>query len=89
MVVDKETKMRETLRIMSMKSEAYGLSYFITQLIFVVFISLLMTLTFGFREFLSGMNLVYFFFLMILNGISMTFYSMALTTLFSDSKIAV
>jgi hypothetical protein len=32
-VVDKETKMRETLRIMSMRSSVYGLSYFITQAI--------------------------------------------------------
>ena len=30
MVVDKETKMKESLRIMSMRSAAYGLSYFIT-----------------------------------------------------------
>ena len=32
-VVDKETKMRQTLRIMSMRSSVYGLSYFITQAI--------------------------------------------------------
>jgi hypothetical protein len=29
-VVDKETKMRETLKILGMKTSAYGLSYFLT-----------------------------------------------------------
>jgi hypothetical protein len=30
MVLDKQTKMRETLKIMSMKTGAYGLSYFLS-----------------------------------------------------------
>jgi hypothetical protein len=36
-----------------------------------------------------NMNLVWFVFFMIFYGLSLTFYSMALTTLFSDSKISV
>lgn len=90
MVVDKETKMRESLRIMSMKNSAYSLSYYISQLIFVVFISAIMAVVFGLNEFIQGAaNLFAFFLLMIFYGTSMTFFSMALTTLFSDSKISV
>lgn len=89
MVVDKETKMRETLRIMSMKSAAYGLSYFLTQMIFIAIISALLTLTFALKEFIKTEYIAFFFIAMILNGISMTFFSMALTTIFSDSKISI
>lgn len=46
-VVDKETKMRETLKILSMKSSAYGLSYFLTQAIFALITSVFITLTFA------------------------------------------
>jgi ATP-binding cassette subfamily A (ABC1) protein 5 len=46
MVVDKETKMRETLRIMSMKTGAYGLSYFLTQVIFTIFVAIVLTIIF-------------------------------------------
>ena len=81
--------MRETLRIMSMRSAAYGLSYFITQMIFVTLISLLLTITFLFMDFITGNDSILFFIAMLFNGISMTFFSMALTTLFSDSKISV
>jgi hypothetical protein len=45
-VLDKDTKMRESLGIMSMRSSVYGLSYFITQAIFSLFTSLIITLTF-------------------------------------------
>lgn len=89
MVVDKETKMRETLRIMSMKTGAYGLSYFLTQLVFVVFISFLMAMTFALVGFFEGADNIWFFLLMIFNGIAMTFFSMSITTLFSDSKISI
>lgn len=89
MVVDKETKMRETLRIMSMKSAAYGLSYFITQLIFIVLIAILLTITFTLKDFIDVSSAPLFIVAMILNGISMTFFSMVLTTVFSDSKISV
>jgi len=45
-VVDKETKMRETLRILSMKTSAYGLSFFFTQAIFAVITSIVVSVTF-------------------------------------------
>ena len=50
MVVDKETKMRETLKIMSMKTGAYGLSYFLTQVIFTLFVALILTIMFTFKS---------------------------------------
>ncbi len=90
-VVDKETKMRETLRILSMKTSAYGLSYFFTQAIFAVLTSLLISITFaiiGFFRYTANGNFVIFFLAVLIYGLSTIFFSMALSTLFSDSKIA-
>lgn len=89
MVIDKETKMRETLRIMSMRSAAYGLSYFLTQIVFITIIALIMMTTFLIKDFICSACGPGFMAAMILNGVSMTFFSMALTTVFSDSKISV
>jgi ABC-2 family transporter protein len=89
MVIDKETKMRETLKILSMRTSAYGLSYFFSQLVFIAIISLLMTITYLAMKYLSGGDSILFFLVMLIHGISMTFFSMALTTIFSDSKISV
>jgi predicted permease len=58
-------------------------------MIFIAIISALLTLTFALKEFIRAEYYALFFIAMILNGISMTFFSMALTTFFSDSKIAV
>ena len=87
-VVDKETKMRETLRIMSMRSSVYGLSYFITQAIFSLFTTLIVTLTFCMLRLFSPVEALLFFISLIFYGLSMIFKSMALSTLFSDSKVA-
>jgi len=38
--------MRETLKIMSMKTGAYGLSYFLSQVFFVVFTTFVFTIAF-------------------------------------------
>jgi hypothetical protein len=60
MVLDKETKMRETLKIMSMKTAAYGLSYFLSQLVFVVFTTIVFCVTFlatGLVDFGQGLAL--------------------------------
>lgn len=54
MVIDKETKMRETLKIMSMKTSAYGLSYFLSQLIFTVLITVLLSFTFTYVGFIES-----------------------------------
>ncbi len=66
MVVDKETKMRETLKIMSMKTGAYGLSFFLGQSIFIVIISLIMTVTFYYINYISDANGVLLFLVMII-----------------------
>jgi hypothetical protein len=89
MVVDKETKMKESLRIMSMRSAAYGLSYFLTQLIFLFFISAMLMGLFVYMKFIAVGDIFPFLCAMLLNGISQTFLAMSLTTLFSDSKISV
>jgi hypothetical protein len=41
-VRDKETKMRETLKIMSLSKSAYALSYYLTQGLFALFTSLIL-----------------------------------------------
>jgi hypothetical protein len=51
MVIDKETKMRETLKIMSMRTGAYGLSYFLTQVIFTIFTAIVLTVVFTIKNF--------------------------------------
>jgi hypothetical protein len=45
-VVDKQTKMKEALKIMSLKTEAYGLSYFLSQGVFALFTSFIITVAF-------------------------------------------
>lgn len=89
MVIDKETKMRETLKIMSMKTAAYGLSYFIIQQIFILVIAILLTITFMVLKYITGFNSILFLIVMLFQGVSFTFMSMAITTIFSDSKISV
>ena len=56
MVIDKEIKMRETLKILSMQTSAYGLSYFTSQLIFTVVISFLLTVTFLILQFVTPLE---------------------------------
>ena len=87
-VVDKETKMRETMRIMSMRSSVYGLSYFFSQAIFSLFTTLIVTIAFGLLRFYSASNGIIFFVCLALYGLSMIFTSLALSTLFSDSRVA-
>ena len=90
-VVDKETKMRETLRILSMKTSAYGLSFFFTQAIFAFFTSIFISLTFLLIGFFQGKGFfafIAFWMAVLVYGFSTIFMSMGLSTLFSDSKIA-
>lgn len=89
MVIDKETKMRETLKIMSMKTGAYGLSFFIGQSIFILIIAIIMTVTFYVINFTSGGYGILMMFVMLLQGMCMLLMSMALTTIFSDSKMSI
>ena len=93
-VVDKETKMRVSLKIMSASRLAYTLSYFLTQGCFVIFSALFVggafmysqSSTYGHSTVGAGYDVligaVFFF------GLALISLSMALTTLFSDSKLA-
>lgn len=94
-VVDKETKMRETLKIMSASRSAYTFSYFLVQGFFV----LITTLFVGFGMQWSmkqahadplelGAGFKTLFGCIFLFGLALISLSMALTTLFSDSKLS-
>ena len=87
-VVDKESKMRESLRIMSMPSSVYGLSYFITQALFSLFTSLVITITFCLLKFFTPMEGVIFYITLMFYGLAMIFKCMAVSTFFTDSKVA-
>jgi len=52
-------------------------------------ISTMMMILFVYLGVIKGGGVPLFMIAMILNGISQTFFSMALTTIFSDSKISV
>ena len=83
--------MRETLRILSMKTSAYGLSFFFTQAIFAFFTSIFISLTFLLIGFFQGKGFfafIAFWIAVLVYGLSTIFMSMGLSTLFRDSKIA-
>jgi hypothetical protein len=90
-VVDKETKMRETLKIMSASRAAYTFSYFLTQGFFVILSSLF--ISFGIEWTYNntagiGAGPKVLFGSVILFGLALISISMALTTLFTDSKLS-
>lgn len=90
-VVDKESKMRETLKIMSASRTAYTLSYFLTQGFFVVLSSLFVC--FGMLWTYNNTGSIgagpkVLFGAVILFGFGLISIAMALTTLFTDSKLS-
>jgi len=98
-VRDKETKMRETLKIMSLSRSAYMWSYFIVQSFFVAATSVILTVAFIIpikiksEEEIPYLRVIYDapFQLMItifLFGLALVSMSLAFSTLFHDSKIA-
>lgn len=88
-VIEKEQKMRETLKILSLKTGAYGLSFFFTQLIFSIFTALLVVLTFSIVGYLEGAMIVPFFIAVVIYAMAFILYTLFITTFFSDSKLAV
>lgn len=83
--------MRETLKIMSMSRGAYTLSYFLTQGLFclfsAIFVSVGMEWTYSNPENIgSGPKVL--FGCIFLFGLALISLSMALTTLFTDSKLS-
>ena len=101
MVSDKETRMRESLRIMNLNRWSYALSFFITQSIFAMFTALIMFLSFyaAFEiDFNSkklstidknGRQYVNLFFGFQLLGINLVAFCMAMSTFFTDSLLSV
>lgn len=87
-VVDKETKMKETLKILSMRPSIYGLSYFLMQALFSMFTTIIVTLTLCLLGFFTFKEFLLFFIAVMFYGLAMIFKSMAISTLFSDSKVA-
>jgi len=98
-VRDKETRMRETLSIMSMSRTAYVVSYFFVQAIFVGFTTAILCAAFYvplkvksnepnffIKSLLDSAGSV--FFAILLFGLSLIAMSLAFSTLFQDSKIA-
>ena len=88
MVIDKETKMKESLKILSLKTGAYALSYFATQAIFSLMTAILITAVYAIQKYIISTMIVPFFIVCILFGFTLIFYSMVLTTMFSDSKLS-
>lgn len=91
MVVDKENKMRETLKIMSATRTTYTLSYYLTQGTFVLvssaFVSIGILWTYD-RGYSIGAGIKMLVAAIMLFGSALISIAMALTTLFTDSKLS-
>jgi len=95
LVWDKESKMRETLKIMSLDRWAYALSYWITQSFFATLTAVSLFAGYYFavnsegvietKSLRQNLSLVGG---LILFGLNMVSMSMALSTLFGDSKFS-
>ncbi len=91
MVADKETKMRETLKILSTSTSAYTMSYFVSQGLFVILTGLIVSLGFNFSygNPVGDSAPVYVLFLgTILFGLALMSLSMIISTIFTDSKLS-
>lgn len=89
MVLDKQTKMRETLKIMSMKTGAYGLSYFLSQVFFVVFTTIVFAIMFVATDTITLGDGLIMALALLLQGFSLLLFSMSISTLFSDPRLSV
>lgn len=89
-VIDKENKMRETLKIMSASRQAYTFSYFMTQGLFclmsAIFVSFGIEWSSSNNPIGAGPKMLYGS--IFLFGLALISLAMALTTLFTDSKLA-
>lgn len=80
--------MKETLKILSLKTGAYGLSFFFTQLIFSFFTALLVTITFTLINYIDTSMIFPFLIAVLLYAMAFILYTLFVTTFFSDSKLA-
>jgi len=88
MVIEKESKMKETLKILSLKTGAYGLSFFFTQILFSMFTAIIVTVTFWATKSLEGSQIFPFLIAILIYSMAFIFFTMFLTTFFSDSRLA-
>jgi hypothetical protein len=90
-VIDKETKMKESLKIMSLGRVPYSLSYFFSQGLFVFFVTCVMTLAYLFtytNPVQQSPRSFHLFFSILLYGFALISIALCLTTLFTDSKLS-
>lgn len=80
--------MKETLKILSLKTGAYGLSFFFTQLIFSFFTAMLVALTFTIVGYVETAFILPFIVALTLYAMAFILYTLFITTFFSDSKLA-
>ena len=94
MVEDKKTKMRETLRLMSLSRLNYALSFFIYQAVMALWSGcviggILFNNENAFPDEENRLNnSISYIFVAIVQCVGMIGYSMALSTLFDDTKVA-
>ena len=74
--------MKESLKIMSLKMNAYGLSFLIGQGVFTIFTALLISITYLIRGDLKANMLFVFFIIALFYGIILINFSLVLTTVF-------
>ena len=88
-VTEKQTRMRETLKIMGMRTWVNGLSYFVTHAIFSIYTAILVTITFWVLRFFTFEEGLILFLLVNIYSIAMIFMTMTVSTFFSDAKLAI
>lgn len=91
LVYEKETKMRESLRIMSMQRLPYATSFLVGQSIYTAltsFIFSFMVLMFWFGMSEATINAFHLFLAIFCFGLSLMSVSMFMSTFFTDSKLA-
>lgn len=104
MVSDKESKMRETLKIMGLSTNAYALSYIVMQGVLTLFASLIFIVgalyplmgqnaTHGYyiqfiADKIGHLSALYLFIAVFVFGLSLLFLAQIMSTWFSDAKLA-
>lgn len=88
LVEEKESGMRESLKIMSLNQNSYGMSYFIFTGITIILQSLVMGLLVGIPGKFTNDDGLLLVPLFILYGVANVSFNMTLSTLFQDSKLA-
>lgn len=89
LVQDKETKLRETIRIMGISRIAYSMSYVVSHGIVSIFTAAVFSMFVCLNGWMfPNDNAGAFFVLMILTAFGTLTFSMALSAFFSDAKLA-